>query len=338
MDLKTKAIIAGGTVLLISGMGYIIKVQHDTVERLKFIETSVVESKDIGNGIIREQSSYVTKNDLEKMVNDQGMDLSAIKKDLAILGANVNSISTIKVVSQGYSADHLGSTSTTPRPNDTVPSTDTTPRQDTAVKPAVVSDPYGYQSSTQWLILTEPIGSDNVPVGKVGFSAWDPKPWSEQIAPRTYSSTTVLGKNEDGRTYAYSRFEIDVQGKKYTIPITEAKIAQEVPSPSFHWSPRLYLGVDFGTIANPPMHFEVMPDIGLSLFSYGQTKINPDWTFLTLGLGYETQTKGITFLLNPINYNIAKHLPFVENLYLGPSMSIDPKSNFGMYLGIRGGL
>jgi hypothetical protein len=338
MDWKTKTIVAGGTVLLISAMGYIIKVQYDTVQRLKFIETSVVESKDIGNGIVREQSSYVTKKDLEKMVNDQGMDLAAIKKDLATLGANVDSISSVKVVTHGYSADHIGSTTTTPRQSDTVPSTGTTPRPaDSAVKPAV-TDPYGYQSATQWLNLTEPVGNDSVPMGKVGFSAWDPKPWSEQIAPRTYSSTTVLGKNEDGRTYAYSRFEIDVDGKKYTVPITEAKIAEEVPSPSFHFSPRLYLGVDFGVIANPPTHFEVLPDIGLSFFSYGQTKLNPDWTFLTLGLGYETQTKGLALYLSPVDYNIAKHLPFVDNLFLGPAFSLDPKGNIGLYLGIRVGL
>jgi hypothetical protein len=336
MDWKTKTIVAGGTVLVMSVMGYIIKIQHDTVERLKFIETSVVESKDIGNGIIREQSSYVTKKDLEKMVNDQGIDLSAIKKDLSTLGANVDSISSVKVISKGYSADHIGSTSTTPK--DTVPSTDTTPRPDTTVKPAVAADPYGYQSSTQWLTLTEPVGGNNVPVGKVGFSAWDPKPWSEQIAPRTYSSTTVLGKNDEGRTYAYSKFEIDVDGKKYIIPITEAKIAQEVPSPSFHFSPRLYLGVDFGVIANPPTHFEVMPDLGLSFFSYGQTKLNPDWTFLTVGLGYETQTKGLALYLSPVDYNIANHLPFVDNLFIGPAFSLDPKGNVGLYIGIRVGL
>ena len=324
---KTKTIVVGGTVLAMSVMGYIIKIQHDAVERLKFIETSVVESKNIGNGIIREQASYVTKKDLENMVKDQGMDLAAIKKDLAVLGANVNGISTVKVVTQGYKADHVASTSTTPRDPQT-----------NVQGASATTDPHGYQSSTQWLSLAEPIGKENIPFGKVGFSAWEDKPWSAQVSPRTYSSTTVLGKNEEGRTYAYTKFTIDVDGKKYTVPITEAKIAEEVPNPSFHWSPRLYLGVDFGAIANPPMHFEVMPDLGLSLFSYGQTKLNPDWAFLTLGLGYETQTKGIALFLNPINYNIAKHLPFVENLYLGPSVSIDPKGNFGLYIGIRVGL
>ncbi|MCK9567900.1 hypothetical protein M0R72_02985 [Candidatus Pacearchaeota archaeon] len=329
---KTKAGVVGGTILVMSVMGYIIKIQHDTVERLKFIETSVVESKNIGNGIVREQASYVTKKDLENMMKDQGMDLASIKKDLAVLGANINGISTVKVITQGYKADHLPSSNTTERDN-----TETTQRTDVQTA-ATTQDLHGYQSATQWFNLSEPIGKETIPFGKVGFSAWDAKPWSEQISPRTYSSITVLGKNEEGRSYTYTKFTIDVDGKKYVVPITEAKIAEEYPSPSFHWSPRLYLGVDFGVIANPPMHFEVMPDLGLSLFSYGQTKLNPDWTFLTLGLGYETQTKGIAFLLNPVDYNIAKHLPFVENLYLGPSVSLDPKGNFGLYLGIRVGL
>ncbi len=325
MDWKTKTIIGGATVLVISVMGYIIKIQHDTVERLKSIETSVVESKNIGNGIIREQASYVTKKDLENMIKDQGMDLSAIKKDLSVLGASVNGISTVKVVTQGYEANHLPSSNTTPRPED--PNNTVTN-----------SDPYGYQKATQWLSLNEPIEKENIPFGKVGFSAWEDKPWGVQIVPRTYSSITVLGKNEAGRSYAYTKFQIEVDGKKYTVPITEAKISEEYPTPSFRFGPRLYLGVDFGAIANPPMHFEVMPNLGLSFFSYGQTKLNPDWTFLTLGFGYETQTKGISLLLNPIDYNIAKHLPFVENLYLGPSVSIDPKGNIGLYIGIRVGL
>ena len=327
---KAKTIVVGGAVLIVSAMGYVIKIQHDTVERLKFIETSVVESKNIGNGIVREQASYVTKKDLESMVKDQGMDLAAIKKDLAVLGANVSGISTVKVVTQGYTADHVASTSTTPREA----STSTTPRADVPV----TQDPHGYQSATQWLTLTEPIGKDNVPFGKVGFSSWEAKPWSEQVSPRTYSSTTVLGKNEEGRTYAYTKFEIDVDGKKYVVPITDAKIAEEVPKSSFHFGPRLYMGMDFGAIANPPMHLEMMPNLGLSFFSYGQTKLNPDWTFLTLGLGYEVQAKGVSFFLNPVDYNVAKHLPFVDNLYFGPSVSIDPKGNIGMYIGIRVGL
>lgn len=325
MDWKTTTAIIGGSALIITTMGYIIKIQHDTVERLKFIETSVVESKDIGKGIIREQSSYVTKTDLERIIKEQGLDISSIKSDLNKLDAHINGISSVKVVTQGYSADHLSSSSSTPR-SDPPANTDTK------------SDPYNYQKSTQWFNVVEPIGKENVPVGSVGFSAWEAKPWRVTISPRIYSSTTVLGINEDGRTYAYSRFQIEVNGNKYIIPITEAKIAEEVPTPSFRFSPRLYFGTDFGLITNPPMKFELVPNLTLSLFSYGETKSNPDWTFLNLGIGYETQKNGLAFILSPVNYNIAKHLPFVDNLFLGPGFSLDPHGNFGTYIGIRVGL
>lgn len=323
MDWKIKTGIIGGTILTIATMGYIIKVQHDTVERLKFIETSVVESKDIGKGIIREQSSYVTKNDLETIIKSQGMDLAAIKNDLNKLGASVSGISTVKVVTKGYSGENISSSSSTPRENYSANSS---------------TEDFGYNKSTQWLNISEPIGKESVPFGKVGFSAWKARPWSENITPRTYSSITVLGKNEEGRTYAYTKFEIEADGKKYTIPISEAKISEEVPKSSFRFSPRLYMGVNFGAIANPPMRFELMPDLGLSLFSYGKNKLDVDWTFLTLGIGYETQTKGIAFSLSPINYNVANHLPFVDNLLLGPTVSLDPHGNFGMYIGIKVGL
>jgi hypothetical protein len=321
MDWKIKTGIIGGIILIISVMGYVIKVQHDTVERLKFIETSVVESKTIGKDIIREQSSYVTKKDLENIIKTQGIDLSAIKKDLAILGASISGISTIKVITPGYQADHIPSSEETVRVETTEPTKD-----------------HGYDKATQWLNLSEPIGQETVPFGKVGFSVWEDKPWSEKILSRTYSSTTVLGKNEDGRTYAYSKFEIEVDGKKYVVPISEAKIAEEYPTPSFHLNPRLYLGMDIGILANPPMHLELMPSLGISVFSYGQTKTNPDWIFLTVGPGYETQTKGISLFINPIDYNIAKHIPFVDNVYFGPTVSFDPSGNIGLYFGIRVGL
>jgi hypothetical protein len=176
-----------------------------------------------------------------------------------------------------------------------------------------------------------------VPFGKVGFSAWQQNPWSLEVLPREYSSVTVLGQNEDGRHYAYSRFQITTDGKTHTIPITDARIVEEYPSPKFRFNPRLYLGVDGGLIANPPGHAEVMPNIGLSFFSYGRTKTSPTWSFLTVGVGYATQTQAPVLMVAPVNYNVAKHIPFMDNLHLGPSVSVDVDSNVGLYLGGRVG-
>ena len=323
MDWKGKAAITGAILLIVAVLIFIVKTQHDTIERLKFIETSVVESKDLGNGIIRAQSSYVTKKDLERLLKEQKLDIDAIKKDLNVLGADVKGINTIRIVTPGFTGENIPTTETTPNPEPPNPK-------------EPVLDKHGYFQSTQWLRLTEPFGDGKkVPFGKAGFSAWQEKPWSLEVQPRTYNSVTVLGQDENGRHYAYSRFQIEVDGKTYTVPIEEAKIIEEVPSPEFRFNPRLYLGIDIGAIANPPAHAEATPNVGLSIFSYGHTKVSPEWSFLTLGLGYATQHQSLVLLLAPVNYNVGKVLPLMDNFHIGPSISVDVEGTIGLYLGGR---
>jgi hypothetical protein len=325
-DWKIMAAVTGAVILIITVLAFIVKVQYDTIARLKTIETSVVESKNIGNGIVRAQSSYVTQAELERLLKNQGLNIDSIKKDLKNLGADIKGVHTVAVVTPGYKG--IGLTSTTTTPNTTPPDSS---------KP--ITDNNGYLSNQQWFALNEPFNSDkgivNVPFGKVGFSAWQNKPWSFEVLPRTYGSTTVIGQDENGRHYAYSKFQIESDGKTYTIPITNAKIVEEYPTPKFSFNPRMYLGIDGGLIVNPPIHAELTPNIGLSFFSYGQTKVSPQWTFLTLGLGYATQQQAPVIILSPINYNVGKDLPLVDNLHIGPSVSVDTAGNFGLYLGIR---
>lgn len=323
MDWKTKTGITGAILLVIAVLIFIVKVQYDTIERLKTIETSVVESKNIGNGIVRAQSSYVTQSELERLLKEQGLSIDAIKKDLKTLGADVQGVHTVSVVTPGFNGTNLPTTHTTPNPNPIDPGQS-------------FKDPNGYLKNQQWFALTEPFnGGAKIPFGKVGFSAWQTNPWSVEVLPRTYSSTTVLGEDENGRHYAYSKFQIETDGKKYTIPISTSRIIEEYPIPKFSFNPRIYLGIDGGIIVNPPNHAELTPNVGLSFFSYGQTKVSPQWSFLTLGFGYATQQQDIVLILSPINYNVGKNLPLVDNLHVGPSVSVDANGNFGLYLGIR---
>lgn len=327
MDWKAKTGIVGAVLLIIAVLVFIVKVQYDTIQRLKAIETSVVESKDIGNGIVRAQSSYVTREDLERMLRDQNMSLSDIKKDLSKLGVDVRGVQTIAVVTPGYRGTGIPST--------TVVHID--PPNNPDLNQLV--DRYGYLTTQQWLNLTEPFdGGMNVPFGRAGFSASMEKPWSVEVLPRRYGSTTVLGQDEDGRHYAYSRFQIEVDGKTYTVPVTESKLVEEYPTPSFSFNPRVYLGIDAGAIANPPASSELTPNAGLSLFSYGRIKVSPDFSFLTLGVGYATQRQAPVLILSPINYNVGKPIPLIDNLYVGPSVSVDVDGNIGLYVGARVGL
>jgi hypothetical protein len=325
MSWKIKSLIISLVVLVIGTLGFIVKYQYDSIAQLKVIETSVIESKEIGNGIIRAQSTYASKKDLENIIESQKINLDKIQKDLDILGAKVQSINTVKVVSSGYTGTNLSSTETKPR----------------EYKPTTnqATDTNLYLTESQWLILTEPFDDGtNVPVGKVGFSAWEKKPWSLEISKRIYSTITVYGIDKNGRNYAYSKVNIDVNGKQYTLPITESKLVEQYPTSSFSLNPRLYLGIDPGLTLKNPLAFEAAPNLSLSIFSYGKTKTSPTWTFANFGLGYAMNNYSPVLIVTPVNYNIAEHLPLVNNLYIGPSISLDTNKVIGLYLGIRVGL
>jgi len=324
---QTKTCIIGSILLILFVMGFIIKIQYDAIQKLKNIETSVLAQKDIGDGILRAQSSYVSKADLENAIKAQGLNLDAIRNDLKGLGANISALNITQVITPGYIGGNIPS-NPTPGPANPNPPPPNTP----------ILDTYGYFAHTQTMDINEPFGKElNVPFGQSGFSAWQKDPWSINVYPRTYSETTVLGQDQEGKNYAYSKFTIEVNGKTYTVPITNAKIETEYPSPQFYFNPKLYLSVDGGAVLTPPAHVELMPSVGLSFFSYGKTKLTPEWSFLTLGIGYATQTKNAVINLAPVNYNFGKLIPFMSNFQIGPSISLDTKGNIGLYIGVRVG-
>ena len=64
----------------------------------------------------------------------------------------------------------------------------------------------------------------------------------------------------------------------------------------------------------------------LSLFSYGKTKVDSDWQFLSFGVaaGEDYEMAFVT----PFKYNIGKPLPLLENLFVGPTVYIDDDSDW----------
>ena len=99
----------------------------------------------------------------------------------------------------------------------------------------------------------------------------------------------------------------------------------------------MYLGVDAGAYVTR-VGFEVSPNLQVALFSYGLTTNLPDWTFLGLGFDYATQQQRLGLILSPVNYNIAKHIPLIDNTYIGPSISLDTDKNVALLFGLRVGL
>ena len=321
MDWKIKSIIVGVIALIFCVLAYIIKVQQDTISKLKTIEASVVEAKDIGNGISRAQSNYVSKDQLEKIIKDNKLDLSAIQKDMDNLNANVNGLYTVVATSKPIYIKGA-------------PSDEQTAKDPTVPAP-VGQDPFGYMSHMEWKDIAEDFGNGKtIPIGKLGFEAYKPAPWTVSIVPREYKVATVLGVDEEGRSYAYSKFSIVADGKDIDIPI-KANLSQVYPDPKFSFNPHIFLGFDIGMLPTPPTKMDGIASLGIGLFSYGKTKIDPDFTFLILGVGYSIEDQVFAGNITPATYNIAKHIPLMSSLNIGPSVSYDTKGRLGLMFGIK---
>lgn len=325
--------LAIGIVILFSMLALIIWWQKGIIDRQQRIELSMIEMKTLQDGTVRNQAQYVTKKQMKDFAKETGIGLKEIKKDAKKLGADIKGISEAKAVTPGVVKV-------------LIPSTGSTPRKDVSTSSAVCADGtqcpnpdvHGYLQKTVHLELNEPFNKDfEVPWGEAGFSAWKKNPWEMKVHSRKYSAVTVLTQNEEGRHFVYSKFSIEVEGKKYVVPI-EAKFVERYPKAKFRFDPSLYLGVSAGTYIPPG--FEVTPNLQLFLFSRGQTKMNPRWIFLGLGLGYESQENRAALIVSPLSYNVAKlmHLPFVKNIYIGPSVGLDNKGEFTILGGIQIGL
>lgn len=321
MNWKTKVGVGAGIIGIIAAFCLLAKYQQDTIEKLEALEKQVVSQRRLSDEIVRAESSYVTKKDLEAFAKNNGVEFNEVRKDLKDLQAKVVGISVVKVVSAGYTGSNLPSTTTTPN---------TEPQLSTV-------DLYNYLKNRQELRLNEPIGSEDVPFGKVGFSAWQEKPWDLEVLPREYSVVNVLGLDDRGRHYMYNKFSIVVDGQKYDLEIDQAKFVEELPKSKFRFSPRLYVNFGGGAYFTEPSGAFV-PGLQMSMWSYGRTRPDPDWTFVGIGAGYEVAQDRFVFTINPLSYNIAHHIPFVNNIFVGPSVSADLIGGLAVMLGLGVGL
>ena len=339
-DLKLKIALGVAVVLLLVAVVFIIKGQFDAAKERSRLQQDVIEMKELQDGVVRSKSKYVTKDDFNKFADKMDIDLDGIQDDLDNFDANIKLLSKTIASSKGYRASGLPSSGVKPRPVDPDNPVPTCPDGTTC-------DPYGYLTNSQLLSLYEPFNKDlRVPIGDVTFEAWKEKPWSVNVLPRQYKLHTVLGQDEDGRYYVYNRFQVEVDGKTHNIPIDQSEVVEKLPESEFRFDPHINLGLTVGpSIATgnldpneSKVQAEVMPTLDVSLFSYGETKVSPEWKFLGIGLGYESQRVNMGVILNPVDYNVGKHIPMMNNLYLGPTVGVDLEGNVFVGGGIRVGL
>lgn len=332
MSLSTKILIILGAILTFGALSFIIYSQVQISKRQTAIETSVVAQKTLIDGIVRSQSTWATKDDVNQFIKDNNINLKAIQDDMAKLHAEVTAVNVVVTASLAQHGTNIPSTGTGQVNPNPVPTTcpDGTPCPN--------ADPYGYQVKTQLLSLNENFGSIQVPFGSVGFSAWKPAPWSIDIKAREYKSSSVVGTDENQRMYFYNKFSVTVDGKSYDLPIKTATTEQVYPDPKFSWwNPRLFMGAD-GGVNISQFKGEVTPSINVGIMSYGRYKTQPDFSVLQVGIGYGIVSQKPQVIFTPVAYNVGKHIPLMNNTYIGPSIHVGTDGSFSVMASIRIGL
>lgn len=330
MSVLTKILIWAGTVLTIAAFSFIVYKQFEISNRQKTIEESVVKQKDLVDGITRSQSEYATKKDVDQFAKDHNINVKAIQDDLSKLHAEVAAVNIAIVDSNAQHSTNVPTSFVGPKNENTTP-----PLVCKDGTPCPNTDPYNYLKFQQNLVINEDFGTIKIPFGSVGFSSWKKDPWNIDVKSREYRVSSVIGTDENERFYFYNKFSVNVDGKNYDLPIKTAETKQEYPEAKFNWwSPRLYLTSGSGVgISKSPIEGTVNVGVDLGVLSYGKFKLNPDISILQVGVGYQSNTAGITFIVNPINYNIGKLLPsgLVNNTFIGPSFQVS--TNGSMFLG-----
>ncbi len=174
------------------------------------------------------------------------------------------------------------------------------------------------------------------PIGNVYYSFGleeDESRWTSQLFKLDLYTDIVMSEREDG-TYdkviessIESNFIKDYAGVKHPINIEKVTWAKrKIKTKKFRWNPNLNLGLTAGSEI-------VSPVVGVSLFSYGRTKIDNDFLFLNVYTGGDTSSA--TLGVVPVQYNIGNHLPLINNTFIGPSVGVSKDgATYGVNLSV----
>lgn len=321
--------IVSGILLIISLFGVIIYQQFQFSKKQVEIEKSVVLQKQLVDGIVRHQQELISLKDLNDFAKTLDLNMKAIQTDMNKLHAEVVAINTFTTTSEAR--QEAGPGLYVPSPSTALPIV-TCPEN--GICPSV--DPYNHYGLKRSYIITEKFKDIFVPFGTISFEASkSPNFWTLETKNRTYTSSTVIGVDEQRRLYGYSQFSINVDGKSYKLNIDSASVKQVYPDPKLSWwNPNLFLGLDAGLNVSR-MQADLAPTLNVGIMSYGKFVRSPEWSILQFGAGYSTSQKTFNFVLTPVAINLGQWLPLISNTYLAPSMHVSTQGDISAMLGIR---
>jgi len=166
------------------------------------------------------------------------------------------------------------------------------------------------------------------------------KLWKTGTYPLEFNVNVIETENDKGTFNRYAELNVEnnqmeeTKGNKYPVKITRLDWGKsERNDKSFYlWNPRLGVG---GVVTNDI----AAPKLDISLSSYGKTKRDMDWRFLTLGVGYsnyEDANGNFVFEFTPAQWNFGNAVPLIENAFIGPSVGCTDsgKTSFGFSISV----
>lgn len=210
-----------------------------------------------------------------------------------------------------------------------------------SAKSDVISDGGDHSRDIDTTVVYQTVADNKkLPVATVYYSPNvkdNVEKWGIQTHPIDYYASVVSTEDKDGHDNRYvelwaeNNFTPQSKGKKFPITLKNVDwVKKEISDKSFMFNPRLAITAALGLDA-------IYPNLDLSLFSYGRTKRDMDWRFLSIGVGGDRDNMylGIT----PLSYNVGQFLPLIENMFVGPYVGTSFKAlgtnlNYGMTLSI----
>lgn len=272
---------------------------HKNDDNTQYLKEIQIKQKQLEDNIIRSSTSFASKEDIKKILNESKIDLSKIEDDLEGLNAKIDSVNKVQVVSVYQKQENI------PTEN-SIPKTDPIEVKKDDLK-----------QETQYVSIGEQFKNTRVPFGKVGFSYWRNNPWEYEVYKRNYKITNVIAKDSNNNTVVYNKFSINVDNKDYDLELDSADNIQIMPENKFHFYPKIFLGFSSGYNINKSFDSSVF--LYGNFIQYGQFKNNPKLSLLNLGLGTNFNTYKVSLV--PVFFNLQNISKFLQNSYIGPGFA-----------------
>ncbi len=167
------------------------------------------------------------------------------------------------------------------------------------------------------------------PIAWAMFHPNQPDPeklWKTGTYPIKFYTNIIETEQPSGKYNRYVELNIrndrmkETKGNSYPVKITDIQWAKNpITEKHFYWwNPRLAFQAMFTS--------EVFaPSLDISLASYGRTKRDMDWRFIvpSLGAANKGDSSEVVFGFSPVQWNFGNVVPLIENMFLGPTVSLD---------------